>query len=45
MELDVAYIDLEENYFKCTNIWWCNTSKEALEILYKDKLNELKNGN
>ncbi len=46
LELDVAYIDLERTTWKCTKMHDdVILQKEALEILYKDKLNELKNGN
>ena len=45
LELDVAYIDLEKNTLNVQMYDDVILQKEALEILYKDKLNELKNGN
>ena len=45
LELDVAYIDLERTTLNVQMYDDVILQKEALEILYKDKLNELKNGN
>ena len=45
LELDVAYIDLERTTLNVQIYDDVILQKEALEILYKDKLNELKNGN
>lgn len=45
LELDVAYIDLERTTLNLQMYDDVILQKEALEILYKDKLNELKNGN
>ncbi|OCL81616.1 hypothetical protein AAW30_01832 [Arcobacter porcinus] len=45
LELDVAYIDLERTTLNVQMYDDVIIQKEALEILYKDKLNELKNGN
>lgn len=44
LELDVAYIDLERTTLNVQIYDDVILQKEALEILYKDKLNELKNG-
>ncbi|OCL86117.1 hypothetical protein [Arcobacter porcinus] len=43
LELDVAYIDLERSTLNVQMYDDVILQKEALEILYKDKLNELKN--
>lgn len=45
LELDVAYIDLERTTLNVQIYDDVILQKEALEILYKDKLNEFKNGN
>ena len=45
LELEVAYIDLERTTLNVQIYDDVILQKEALEILYKDKLNELKNGN
>ena len=45
LELEVAYIDLERTTLNVQMYDDVILQKEALEILYKDKLNELKNGN
>ena len=45
LELDVAYIDLERSTLNVQVYDDVILQKEALEILYKDKLNELKNAN
>jgi hypothetical protein len=45
LELDVAYIDLERSTLNVQMYDDVILQKEALEILYKDKLNELKNAN
>lgn len=45
LELDVAYIDLERSSLNVQIYDDIILQKEALEILYKDKLNELKNAN
>ncbi|OCL90260.1 hypothetical protein [Arcobacter porcinus] len=45
LELGVAYIDLERTTLNVQIYDDVILQKEALEILYKDKLNELKNGN
>lgn len=45
LELDVAYIDLERSTLNIQMYDDVILQKEALEILYKDKLNELKNAN
>lgn len=45
LELDVAYIDLERTTLNVQIYDDVILQKEVLEILYKDKLNELKNGN
>lgn len=45
LELDVAYIDLERTTLNVQIYDDVILQNEALEILYKDKLNELKNGN
>ncbi len=45
LELDVAYIDLEQSTLNVQMYDDVILQKEALEILYKDKLNELRNGN
>lgn len=45
LELDVAYIDLERTTLNVQIYDDVILQKEALKILYKDKLNELKNGN
>lgn len=45
LDLDVAYIDLERTTLNVQIYDDVILQKEALEILYKDKLNELKNGN
>ena len=45
LELDVAYIDLERTTLNVQMYDDVILQKQALEILYKDKLNELKNGN
>lgn len=44
LELDVAYVDLERNTLNVQMYDDVILQKETLEILYKDKLNELKNG-
>lgn len=44
LELEVAYIDLERTTLNVQIYDDVILQKEALEILYKDKLNELKNG-
>lgn len=44
LELDVVYIDLERTTLNVQIYDDVILQKEALEILYKDKLNELKNG-
>lgn len=44
LELDVAYIDLERTTLNVQIYDDVILQKEALDILYKDKLNELKNG-
>lgn len=45
LELDVAYIDLQRSTLNVQVYDDVLLQKEALEILYKDKLNELKNAN
>jgi len=45
LELDVAYIDLDRSTLNVQMYDDVILQKEALEILYKDKLNELKNAN
>lgn len=45
LELEVAYIDLERTTLNVQMYDDVILQKDALEILYKDKLNELKNGN
>ncbi|MGH2306328.1 hypothetical protein [Aliarcobacter sp. ERUVET-8] len=44
LELEVAYIDLERTTLNVQIYDDVILQKEALDILYKDKLNELKNG-